>query len=71
MRRDGSGGSNYKEFEATALFCERCRQAQPVRAHLLLVLPTGAMYDYRCAVCGHHVGSKTDVDARAFGMPKS
>ena len=35
MQRRGSGGSNYGEFEATALFCEHCRQAQPVRAHLL------------------------------------
>ena len=71
MRRGGSGGSNYREFEATALFCEHCRQAQPVRRHLLLVLPTGTKYDYRCAVCGHLVGSKMDDDTNAFAIPKS
>ena len=70
MRRRGSGGSNYGEFEATALFCEHCRQAQPVRAHLLLVLPSGRKYDYRCTVCGHTVGSKTDDDTSAFAMPR-
>ncbi len=66
MKRSGSGGSNFGEFEATALFCEHCRQAQPVRPHLLLVLPTGTKYDYRCAVCGHRVGSKMDNDTSAF-----
>ncbi len=71
MKRDGSGRSNYEEFEATALFCGQCRQAQPVRQHLLLVLPTGTKYDYRCAVCGHSVGSKMDNDTSAFLMPKS
>ena len=71
MKRGGSGRSNYAEFEATALFCEHCRQAQPVRPHLLLVLPTGKKYDYRCAVCGHRVGSKMDDDTSTFAMPKS
>lgn len=66
MKRGRSGRSNYEEFEATELFCDRCRQAQPVRSHLLLVLPTGSKYDYRCAVCGHTVGSKTDDDTSAF-----
>ena len=71
MKRGGSGRSNYEEFEATALFCDRCRQAQPVRSHLLLVLPTGSKYDYRCAVCGHTVGSKTDNDTSAFAIHRS
>ena len=56
----------YEAFEATQLFCPRCRQAQPVRKHLLLVLPTGNKYDYRCAVCATSVGSKMDDDPKDF-----
>ena len=40
------------------------------RTHLLLVLPSGRKYDYRCTVCGHTVGSKTDDDIGAFAMPR-
>ena len=56
----------YESFEATQLFCPRCRQAQPVRKHLLLVLPTGNKYDYRCAVCATSVGSKMDDNTNDF-----
>lgn len=56
----------YENFEATQLFCPRCKQAQPVRRHLLLVLPTGNKYDYRCAVCATSVGSKMDESATDF-----
>ena len=63
MNRDGS---QYDEFEASELFCPRCRQSRPVRKHLLLVLPQGTKYDYRCAVCATSVGSKMDNDRSAF-----
>jgi hypothetical protein len=56
----------YETFEATQLYCARCKQAQPVRRYLLLVLPTGNKYDYRCAVCATSVGSKMDNDATDF-----
>lgn len=59
---------SYDEFEASELFCANCRKAQPVRKHLLLVLPGGNKYDYRCAVCGNSVGSKTDGDRSAFSI---
>jgi hypothetical protein len=58
----------YETFEAAELFCPRCRQARPVRKHLLLVLPTGNKYDYRCAVCAMSVGSKMDDDNRDFSI---
>ena len=58
--------SHYDSFEASELFCQRCKQAQPVRKHLLLVLPTGNKYDYRCAVCATSVGSKMDDDTTDF-----
>ena len=56
----------YESFEASELFCPRCKQSQPVRKHLLLVLPTGNKYDYRCAVCATSVGSKMDESASDF-----
>ncbi len=56
----------YETFEASELFCPRCRQARQGRKHLLLVLPTGNKYDYRCAVCATSVGSKMDSDSTDF-----
>lgn len=58
--------ATYGEFEATSLFCPRCRRATGVRKRLLLVLPTGNRYDYVCAECGARVGGKTDDDPRDF-----
>jgi len=52
----------YKEFDATELFCPRCRRAVPVRKRLLLVLPEGEKYEYLCAVCSSTVGTKISRD---------
>jgi hypothetical protein len=57
---------SFGEFEATSLFCPRCRRATPARSKLLLVLPSGSKYDYVCAECGTAVGAKTDNDASEF-----
>lgn len=57
---------SFREFEASSLFCPRCKQANPVRKQLLLVLPEGNKYDYTCSVCGTQVGGKTDSDGREF-----
>jgi hypothetical protein len=57
---------SFGEFEATSLFCPRCRRATPARKKLLLVLPSGNKYDYVCAECGTSVGGKTDNDPRDF-----
>jgi hypothetical protein len=59
-------GEGYQEFEATSLFCPRCRKAVAVRKKLLLVLPTGTKYDYLCAECGAQVGGKVDQDPAEF-----
>jgi hypothetical protein len=48
----------YKDFDATELFCPRCRQAVPVRKRLLLVLSNGDKFDYTCVYCGMSVGDK-------------
>ena len=58
--------SQFEEFEAAELYCQRCRAARPVRRHLLLVLPTGNKYEYRCTACGTAVGAKDDNDASEF-----
>ncbi|MBN2467245.1 MAG: cytoplasmic protein [Deltaproteobacteria bacterium] len=50
----------FDQFEATTLFCSRCRQAVPVRKKLLLVLPDGEKYDYLCPYCGSSVGTKVE-----------
>jgi len=57
---------SFGEFEATSLFCPKCRRATPARSKLLLVLPSGNKYDYVCAECGTAVGVKTDNDASEF-----
>jgi hypothetical protein len=51
-------GEQFRDFEATRLFCPVCRKAVPVRKRLLLILAEGEKYDYTCAVCGTSVGDK-------------
>ncbi|KPJ59548.1 MAG: hypothetical protein AMJ42_01920 [Deltaproteobacteria bacterium DG_8] len=48
----------FEEFEASSLFCPKCKEAVPVRKKLLLVLPEGDKYDYLCSKCGNSIGSK-------------
>jgi len=48
----------YRDFDATELYCPRCKRAVPVRKRLLLILPQGEKYDYTCAFCGTSVGDK-------------
>ena len=57
---------SFGELEASSLFCPRCKQANPVRKRLLLVLPSGNKYDYACSVCGTQVGGKTDSNSTDF-----
>jgi hypothetical protein len=54
----GGGRETYRDFDATELYCPKCRRAVPVRKRLLLILPEGDKYDYSCAVCGTSVGDK-------------
>lgn len=44
------------------LYCPKCGQATPARERLLLVLPTGNLYEYLCVQCGTSTGSKTEKD---------
>jgi len=56
--------ASYEQFEASSLFCPRCRQAMPVRKRLLLILPDGDKYEYLCAYCSHSLGTKMDYEER-------
>lgn len=49
-------------FQASLLYCPQCRQATPTKERLLLILPTGNLYEYLCAQCGTSTGSKTDTN---------
>jgi hypothetical protein len=60
--------SQFKEFEATSLYCPRCKAAVPVRKRLLLVLPEGDEYEYLCAYCSTSVGMKTDKGAPSLDL---
>ena len=48
----------YKDFDATELYCPRCKRAVKLRKRLLLILPQGEKYDYSCTSCGTSVGDK-------------
>ncbi|MCP4349565.1 MAG: cytoplasmic protein [Desulfobacterales bacterium] len=50
----------FSDLDATELYCPTCREAVPVRKHLLIVLPDGDKYEYRCAYCAEPVGTKID-----------
>jgi hypothetical protein len=55
-----NGSDAYKDFEATELYCPKCKQSVPVRKRLLLVLPEGDKYEYFCVYCSETVGTKID-----------
>jgi uncharacterized Zn finger protein len=48
----------YDDFDATELYCPKCKRAVPVRKRLLLILPDGDKYDYYCPYCGTSLGEK-------------
>ena len=59
---------SFDEFNASLLYCQKCREAMPVRERLLLVLPDGELYDYVCQGCGSSVGSKKDRSPSRGGL---
>ncbi|UCD82414.1 MAG: hypothetical protein JSW26_13600 [Desulfobacterales bacterium] len=59
---------SYEDFDATELYCQRCKQAVPVRKRLLLVLPEGEKYEYLCAFCSATVGTKMDRQAKSISL---
>jgi len=51
--------AQFGAFTASELYCPKCRRAQPVREKLLLVLPTGELYEYLCVGCATSLGQRT------------
>jgi hypothetical protein len=60
----GKPESSFGQFEASELFCSRCRRAVPVRKRLLLILPEGDKYEYLCAHCSNSLGTKMEFEER-------
>lgn len=54
----------FSQFEASVLFCPRCRRPVPVRKRLLLILPEGDKYEYLCTFCSESLGSKMEFEER-------
>jgi hypothetical protein len=50
--------SQFENFTASSLYCEKCRATTPVRERLLLVLPDKEIFDYLCTECGSSVGQR-------------
>lgn len=50
--------SQFENFTASSLYCEKCRATTAVRERLLLVLPDKEIYDYLCVECGSSVGQR-------------
>jgi hypothetical protein len=49
----------FGSFTASELYCPKCRRSQPVREKLLLVLPSGELYEYLCTQCATSLGERT------------
>jgi len=58
----------FKDLDATELYCPRCKRSNPVRKYLLLVLPEGDKYEYRCAICAESVGTKIDRQQKPLSI---
>ncbi|HLW36431.1 MAG TPA: hypothetical protein VKS98_12305 [Chthoniobacterales bacterium] len=50
--------SQFENFTASTLYCQKCRATTPVRERLLLVLPDKEIFDYLCTECGSSVGQR-------------
>lgn len=70
-QRRGRPRGDFEELEATELYCPTCQRAVPVRKFLLLVLPEGDKYEYRCQVCGSTAGDKIDKSAPYPGIVRT
>lgn len=69
-----AGPAAFEDLTASALYCPRCKAAMPLRERLLLVLPDGELYEYRCTRCLTSLGTRKVVpgrsDARADTRPR-
>lgn len=61
----------FGSFTASELYCPKCKQAQPVRERLLLVLPSGELYEFVCRQCGTSLGKRTVSGPAVTAAPAS
>jgi len=69
-RTAGKPQDHFQDLDATELYCPNCKIAVPVNKFLLLVLPDGDRYEYRCKYCGAKVGDKVDHSGQFYGILK-
>lgn len=50
----------FDKFQASSLYCPKCKKATEVRERLLLVLPDGNLFNYHCSQCGTSVGKRKE-----------
>ena len=55
-------------FTASELYCPKCKSSQPVRERLLLVLPSGELYEFTCSRCATSLAKRT-VSGPALKTP--
>lgn len=61
--RPAAPQSQFKSLRASSLYCQKCKNAMPVRERLLLVLPDKEIYDYLCTGCASSVGTREVTNA--------
>jgi uncharacterized Zn finger protein len=54
----------FERMEASLLACPKCKRAVRVRKRLLLILPEGDKYEYRCPECGSTCGTTIETGER-------
>ncbi|MCM8831919.1 MAG: cytoplasmic protein [Candidatus Omnitrophica bacterium] len=60
----------FEKFTATHLYCDNCGRSMPVEEVLLLILPDGQLYDYRCQYCHSSVGTRKETKKISFEIEK-
>jgi hypothetical protein len=63
-REDEEQARQFEKMTATHLYCNNCGRSMSVQEVLLLVLPDGELYDYRCIQCHESVGTRKETKKR-------
>ncbi|MCM8787563.1 MAG: cytoplasmic protein [Candidatus Omnitrophica bacterium] len=64
--KNNNKSKQFEKFTATHLYCDNCGRSMPVQEVLLLVLPDGELYDYRCLGCHQSVGTRKETKKTSF-----
>lgn len=58
MRRQETNMQQFGSFTASELYCPKCKVSRPVREKLLLILPSGELYQFLCSQCATSLGER-------------